>query len=178
MCEGSTLHPGDQETGVQSWWGQGRNGFHRAMSAGTVLGNSLQKSLGPGETGTEVLEGERPAPLGRGGAQKASQHPTSLSGSPPRVPCCPSCYPDFIFTCGKDTSSGVAPWELTPCVHLCESEVSYPTMWRRQYLHGRPLSGLEMIRQRIQHTVGLPKTPCPPGVVPSMCNLLPLQRPD
>ena len=39
----------------------------------------------PGEIGTEVLEDERPAPLGRGGAQKASQHPTSLSGSPPTV---------------------------------------------------------------------------------------------
>lgn len=51
MWEGSTLHPGDQETGVQSWWGQGRNGFHGAMSAGIVLGNLLQKSLGPGETG-------------------------------------------------------------------------------------------------------------------------------
>lgn len=53
------------------------------MPAAIVLGDSLQKSLGPRETGTEVLEGERPAPLGRRGAQKASQHPTSLSGRPP-----------------------------------------------------------------------------------------------
>ena len=37
---------------------------------GIVLGNTLQESLGPGETGLEMLEGERPAPWGRGGTQE------------------------------------------------------------------------------------------------------------
>lgn len=35
-----------------------------------MLGNTQQESLGPGETGLEVLEGERPAPWGRGGTQE------------------------------------------------------------------------------------------------------------
>lgn len=134
----ATLHPGDQETGAWPCGVRGGNGFHGASASSHSAWGFAAETLGPRETGTEVLEGERPAPLGKERGPEDTQHPTSLSGRP----LVPYLLPLLLLRVSPPVERTPAPGcslGLTPCVHLCESEVSYPTTWRRRYLCGRPL---------------------------------------